>query len=74
MYVVRSSYAPLGCYAQINRRGETVAEKLNIGTLVVMTAYAKTFKTGSRGFHGKLVDPATGKTYQVQAVEIGSKK
>ena len=41
--------------------------------LIVLSAYPKQFKTGSKGFHGKLLDPETGKRYQVQAVEIGSK-
>ena len=51
-----------------------MAEQLNIGTLVVISAYGKDYKTGSKGFQGKLLDPATGKRYQVQAVEIKSKK
>lgn len=50
-----------------------MAEQLNIGQLIVLGAYAKSFSTGSRGFQGKVLDPATGKRYQVQAVEIGSK-
>ncbi len=44
-----------------------------IGT---MTANAKDFKTGSRGFHGQGKIEIDGKRYQVQLqfVEIGSKK
>lgn len=49
------------------------AERLDIGTLVVLTAYAKRFKTGSDGFQGKVLDPSTGKRYQITAVRIGSK-
>ena len=49
-----------------------MAEALDMTQLVVIGVYAKTFKTGSRGFHGKLLNPATGKRYQVTAVEIGS--
>jgi len=41
-------------------------------TLVVQSAYERTFKSGSRGFFGKLIDPSSGKVYQVQAVEVGS--
>ena len=50
-----------------------MAQGLDIATLVVIGAYPKTFKTGSRGFHGKVLDPTSNKRYQVQAVEIGSK-
>lgn len=49
------------------------ATKVNIGTLVVTDAYAKEYKTGSRGWFGKAIDPSTNKKYQVTAVEIGSK-
>jgi len=48
-------------------------EELNITQFIVMTAYKKQFKTGSRGFQGKLLDPVSGKKYQVTGVEIGSK-
>jgi len=50
-----------------------MAQALSIGTLVVIGAYPKTFSTGSTGFHGKVLDPASGKRYQVTAVEIGTK-
>lgn len=59
--------------AKANGKDKAPAVKLDISQLVVIGAYAKNFSTGSRGFQGKLLDPATGKRYQVQAVEIGSK-
>jgi hypothetical protein len=47
------------------------AAKYNITQMVVTSAYAKTFSTGSRGFHGKAIDPATGKRFQIiGAVEL----
>lgn len=47
------------------------ATRLGIGQLVVLAAYAKTFSSGKGGFFGKVLDPATGKRYQViGAVEI----
>jgi len=49
------------------------AEKVELGTLIVLNAYRKVFKTGSDGFQGKVLDPTTGKRYQVTAVRIGSK-
>ncbi len=52
---------------------KTPAVKVDINQLVVLGAYVKNFSTGSRGFQGKLLDPQTGKRYQVTAVEIGSK-
>lgn len=55
------------------RRRSMKAERLDIGTLVVLSAYAKRFKTGSDGFQGKVLNPSTGKRYQVTAVRIGSK-
>ena len=49
------------------------AQKLDIAQLVVLSAYAKTFSSGKSGFHGKVMDPHTGKRYQViGAVEISS--
>ena len=57
--------------AQSNN-GKVKAEKVAIGQLVVLSAYAKTFSSGKKGFFGKLLDPATGKRYQlIGAVEIG---
>lgn len=51
--------------------GKAKAKKLAIGQLVVLAAYAKTFSSGKGGFFGKVLDPATGKRYQViGAVEI----
>ena len=47
------------------------------GAQQTLIAEAKDFKTGSRGYHGnsKMVDPETGKRYQVNCmlIEIGSK-
>ncbi len=49
------------------------AQKVSIGQLVVLSAYEKVFSSGKRGFFGKLLDPATGKRYQlIGAVEIAS--
>jgi hypothetical protein len=44
-------------------------------TIAQLTADAKNFKTGSRGFHGQAKIDFEGKRYQtqVQMVEIGSK-
>jgi hypothetical protein len=44
-------------------------------TVAVMTATAKTFKTGSRGFYANGKVEIEGKRYQaqIQLVEIGSK-
>ena len=51
------------------------AERLPITTLVITAAYKRSYSTGSTGFMGKAIDPATGKSYQsVTAVEIKSKK
>ena len=51
--------------------GKGKAERLDLGQLVVVAAYAKTFSTGKRGFFGKVMDPRTGQKYQViGAVEI----
>lgn len=48
------------------------AAKVNLGQLVVLAAYEKTFSTGKKGFFGKVLDPATGQKYQViGAVAIG---
>ncbi len=48
------------------------AAKVAISQLVVVSAYEKTFKSGKRGFFGKVLDPSTGKRYQlIGAVEIG---
>jgi hypothetical protein len=44
-------------------------------TIALLTAEAKNFKTGSRGYHGQAKIDLDGKRYQtqVQMVEIGSK-
>jgi len=53
--------------------GKAKAERLEMAQLVVIAAYARTFSTGKRGFFGKVLDPSTGKRYQVvAAVEIAS--
>ena len=52
--------------------GKAKAEKLSISQLVVLSAYRKNYSTGKKGFQGKVLDPSTGKRYQVvTAVEIG---
>jgi hypothetical protein len=57
--------------AQKNNNGKVKAQRLDIGQLVVLSAYARTFSTGKSGFFGKVLDPRTGKRYQViGAVEI----
>ena len=51
--------------------GNGKAEKLSMTQLVVLSAYRKSYSTGKKGFQGKVLDPATGKQYQVvMAVEI----
>ena len=50
-----------------------MADKVDIKQLIVVDAYKRTFKTGSVGFAGKVINPETGKKYQVTAIEIGSK-
>jgi hypothetical protein len=58
--------------AQEKTEQKPKAEKLGIAQLVVLAVYAKTFNSGKRGFFGQVVDPATGKRYQITAaVEIG---
>jgi len=63
-----------GAKAGTNGNGDKPkAQKLDIGQLVVLSAYAKTFISGKTGFHGKVLDPSTGKRYQViGAVQITS--
>ena len=49
------------------------AQAVSISRLVVLSAYGKTFSSGKPGFFGKVMDPDTGKKYQViGAVEISS--
>ncbi|MDD5539457.1 MAG: hypothetical protein PHG61_02060 [Candidatus Marinimicrobia bacterium] len=50
------------------------AARYPINQLVITGAFAKTFSTGSQGFFGQALDPASGKKYQIiGAVEIRSK-
>lgn len=45
--------------------------RMVITRLIVDSAYAKTFSTGKQGFFGKVLDPDTGKRYQIiGAVEV----
>jgi hypothetical protein len=54
-----------------NGNGKAKAQRLDISQLMVLSAYSKTFSTGKPGFFGKVLDPRTGKRYQViGAVEI----
>lgn len=47
------------------------AARANVSQLVVVDAWEKTFSSGKRGFFGKVLDPATGKRYQlIGAVEL----
>jgi len=56
-----------------NGNGKAKAQRLDIGQLVVVSAFAKTFSTGKRGFFGQVMDPHTGQRYQViGAVAINS--
>ncbi len=49
------------------------AAKVEINQLVVLNAYAKTFSSGKSGFFGKVLDPQSGKRYQlIGAVELAS--
>jgi hypothetical protein len=41
------------------------AEKYPIANLLITSAYAKTYSTGSKGFHGQAIDPATGKKFTI---------
>jgi hypothetical protein len=51
-----------------------MTKKLDIKQLIVIDVYEKEFKTGSKGFFGKVLDPSTGKKYQITgAVEIKEK-
>lgn len=51
------------------------AEKVGIRQLIILSAYRKEFKTGSTGWIGKVLDPDTGKRYQViGAVEIKERR
>jgi len=62
--------------AVVKKNTETAkpkAQKVAISQLVVVNAYAKTFSSGKGGFFGKVLDPATGKRYQlIGAVELAS--
>ncbi len=54
-------------------KAKVKAPKLDISQLVVISANERVFSTGKRGFFGKVLDPSTGKRYQViGAVEIAS--
>lgn len=54
-------------------QGNGKAQRVDIGQLVVVSAYARTYSTGKRGWFGKVLDPRTGQRYQiVGAVEIVS--
>lgn len=59
-----------------NGKGKTEkpkARKLDMNQLVVVSAYEKTFSSGKPGFFGKVIDPGSGKRYQITAaVEIAS--
>jgi hypothetical protein len=51
-----------------------MANKAEVTNLVAVNLYERVFKSGSTGFFGRVVDPATGKQYQITAaVEIGTK-
>lgn len=50
---------------------KTKAARANVSQLVVVDAWEKVFSSGKRGFFGKVLDPATGKRYQlIGAVEL----
>lgn len=50
-----------------------MAEKHGATQFVAAGIYKRVFKSGKVGFFGKIIDPNTGKKYQVTAaVEIGS--
>jgi hypothetical protein len=58
---------------QNKTNGGQKAPKLSLSQLVVLSAYGRTFSSGKPGFFGKVLDPSTGKRYQViGAVEIAS--
>lgn len=41
------------------------AERYPIDQLHITSAYARTYKTGSKGFHGQAVDPVTGRKFTI---------
>jgi hypothetical protein len=41
------------------------AERYPISQLIVTSAFEKTYSTGSHGFFGQGIDPATGKKYTI---------
>lgn len=48
------------------------ATPVQVGNLLVVNAWAKTYSTGSTGFFGQAVD-GSGVKYQITAVKCGSK-
>ena len=50
---------------KIEEKPKVKAEKYPITNLLVTSAYARTYKTGSKGFHGQAIDPATGKKFTI---------
>ena len=67
----KSAWKKGGKVKNTNSGGNGKAEKLSMSQLIVLSAYRKIYSTGKKGFHGKVLDPATGKRYQVvTAVEI----
>ena len=47
------------------KENKVKAEKYPIAQLLVTSAYAKTYSTGSKGFFGQAIDPATGKKFTI---------
>lgn len=55
------------------RNAEGKAVKAEVGQLIPLTVFKRVSGSGKAGFSGQMVDPTTGKRYQViMAVEIGS--
>ena len=54
-----------------NGQEKVKAARVNVSQLVVLDAWEKVFSSGKKGFFGKVLDPATGKRYQlIGAVEL----
>ena len=61
--------------AKTEKTVKAKAERMPIAQLTVVSAFKKTFSTGSTGFFGQVIDPNTGDKYQITgAVLIKPKK
>ena len=58
--------------AKTTEKVKVKATPVQIGNLMVVSAYEKRFSTGSTGFFGQAID-GSGVKYQITAVKVGSK-